>query len=175
MPLLFLTGLVFGLLPFLLLGWGGYLAWSWYEGTVVAGADGGLQRLREDWRLWTALALLSWSFLGRFVVPLLLARPDVDPTRAERGAGTMIKGAGDASLYVESHGDPAAPPLILVHGWGLDSTIWYYAKRHLAQRFHVTIWDLPGLGRSTALSGRAVDLASFAVDRPSPGRSQMVT
>ena len=142
MPLLFLAGLGLGLFSLALLGSGGYLAWSWFEGRVVADADGTLQRLREDWRLWTALGLLGWSFLGRTFVPLLLARADTDPTRPERGAGDTLRGAAGHALYVESHGDASAPPLILIHGWGLDSTIWLYARRRLAQGFRVIVWDL---------------------------------
>lgn len=164
MPLLFFAGLCFGLFSLALLGTSGYLAWSWFEGDVVRNADGTLQRLRENWRLWTALALLSWSLLGRFLVPLLLARPDVEPTRAERGAGQTIAGVGGAKLYVETHGEATAPPLILIHGWGLDSTIWYYARNHLARRFRVIIWDLPGLGRSTVASHDTVDLSVFAAN-----------
>lgn len=164
MPLLFFAGLGFGLFSWAVLGAGGYLAWSWFEGDIVRNADGTLLRVREDWRLWTALALLGWSFLGRFLIPLVLARPDTDPTRAERGAGETIVGADGASLYVEAHGDPASPPLILIHGWGMDSTIWFYAKRHLARRFRVIVWDLPGLGRSTVASQEAVDLSSFAAN-----------
>jgi pimeloyl-ACP methyl ester carboxylesterase len=62
------------------------------------------------------------------------------------------------------HGPLDAPPVILTHGWGLDSTIWYYLRRHLSQRFRVIVWDLPGLGRSRAASGRAIDLSHFAQD-----------
>ncbi|MGZ9113120.1 MAG: alpha/beta fold hydrolase [Brevundimonas sp.] len=162
MPLLFLAGLGFGLFSWAVLGAGGYLAWSWFEGDIVRHADGTLQRVREDWRLWMAVALLGWSLLGRFLVPLLLARPDTDPTRAERGAGEMIAGVDGASLYVETHGDAASPPLILIHGWGMDSTIWYYARKHLARRFRVIVWDLPGLGRSTVTNREAVDMSRFA-------------
>lgn len=164
MPLLFLAGLILGLFSFALLGSGGYLAWSWFEGEVIRNADGTLQRVREDWRLWMALVLLGWSFLGRFIIPLLLARPDTDRTRPERGEGRMIEGAGGASFYVETHGDAAAPPLVLIHGWGMDSTIWYYARKHLAEQFRVIVWDLPGLGRSKAKGPGAVDLARFAAD-----------
>ena len=164
MPLLFLAGLGLGLFSLALLGSGGYLVWSWFEGRVVADPDGTLQRLREDWRLWAALALLGWSSLGRMFVPLLLARADTDPTRPERGTGDTLAGAAGHALYVESHGDASAPPLILIHGWGLDSTIWLYARRHLAQQFRVILWDLPGLGRSTAPHLQAVDLSGFAAD-----------
>ncbi|KQY96590.1 alpha/beta fold hydrolase [Brevundimonas sp. Root1423] len=164
MPLSFLASLGFGLFSLAVLGSGGYLAWTWFEGDIVQNVDGTLQRVREDWRLWAAVALIGWSFLGRFLVPLLLARSDTERTRPERGAGEMIAGAGGASLYVETHGDAAAPPLVLIHGWGMDSTIWYYARQHLARRFRVIVWDLPGLGCSTADGRDAVALSSFARD-----------
>ena len=164
MPLLFFAGLIFGLTSLAVLGSGGYLAWSWFEGEIVRDGNGALQRVREDWRLWLAIVLLGWSFLGRWLVPLLLARADTDPTRAARGSGTWIKGDGGTELYVETLGDAAAPPLILVHGWGLDSTIWYYARRDLAKRYRVIVWDLPGLGRSTVTKSKAVDLSRFAAD-----------
>ncbi len=76
----------------------------------------------------------------------------------------MITSPTGSTLYVEVHGPQDAPPVILTHGWGLDSTIWYYLRRHLSQRFRVIVWDLPGLGRSRAASGQAIDLSHFAQD-----------
>jgi len=29
-----------------------------------------------------------------------------------------------------------------------NSTVWYYAKRQLTDRFRLIVWDLPGLGKS---------------------------
>ena len=65
---------------------------------------------------------------------------------------------------MEEHGAPDAPPLVLVHGWAMDSTIWFYLKRDLAKRFHVICWDLPGLGRSTPASSSNIGLSTFAKD-----------
>lgn len=164
MPLLFLAGLFFGLISLAVLGTAGYLGWSWYEGDVVQTVDGTLQRVREDWRGWTALALLAWSFLGRLIIPSLLAKGDTDPTRAERGEGQTIRGVDGANLYVETYGAPGSPPLVLTHGWGLDSTIWFYAKRHLTEHYRVIVWDLPGLGRSEVKSKNAIGLSQFAAN-----------
>jgi pimeloyl-ACP methyl ester carboxylesterase len=38
----------------------------------------------------------------------------------------------------------------MTHGWSLDSDEWSYAKKELAQRHRLIVWDLPGLGRSTS-------------------------
>lgn len=164
MPLIILARLALSLVSLAALGAAGYLLWSWHDGYWALDAYGVGHHLREPWRLWTAIGLLTWSFLGRFVMLPLLTKPDKEPTRPERGDHQMISSPTGSTLYVEVHGPRDAPPVILTHGWGLDSTIWYYLRRRLSQSFRVIVWDLPGLGRSRAAGGRAVDLSHFAVD-----------
>jgi pimeloyl-ACP methyl ester carboxylesterase len=157
---------LFTLLSLLILGVAAYLLWTWYQGDLRRDAEGVLRLRREDWRLWSGLALTAWSFLGRYAMLLLLAGRDRDPSRRRRGNGRMIASATGASLYVEEHGPANGQPIILTHGWSMDSTIWHYAKRDLAKNFRVVVWDLPGLGRSkrssapVSLSGYAQDLKS---------------
>jgi pimeloyl-ACP methyl ester carboxylesterase len=97
------------------------------------------------------------------VARLLLARPDKDPTRAERGQGRTLTSASGATLYLEEHGSPVAQPIILTHGWSMDSTIWFYAKRDLAEQYRVIVWDLPGLGLSKRGDGE-ICMSDFAED-----------
>lgn len=163
MPLLSIIRFFTIVLSLVLLGAAGYLLWSWYQGDLVRDAAGDLQRVREDWRLWTGGALLAWSFLGRSVVPLLLAKADIRRTRAERAEGQMIASSTGSTLYVEQHGPVGAPPIIFTHGWGMDSTFWNYAKQDLGDRFRLVLWDLPGLGKSKA-GKDAVRLEAFAAD-----------
>jgi len=153
----------FTILSLLLLAAAAYLLWSWYDGEWVRDADGALRRAREDWRLWTGGGLLAWSLLGRSMVLLLVARRDTDPMRLERGNGTYIDSPTGARLYVEIHGSDDLPPLILTHGWSLDSRIWHYAKRDLAPHFQLIVWDLPGLGQSKRARAK-VDMRGFAQD-----------
>lgn len=164
MPLIAVARFFATLVSLAILALAGYLLWSWYDGYLFRDAAGVLRQERETWRLWTSLGLLAWSFLGRSVTPLLLARPDTRRTRAERGQGEMIASPTGSFLYVESHGPAGAPRLIFTHGWGMDSTFWNYAKQDLADRFRLVFWDLPGLGRSKAASGQAVSLSAFAAD-----------
>jgi len=157
--------ILLNLVSLAVLGATGWLGWTWYQGEWVADADGALTRVREDWRLWLALALLAWTLAGRWLVTPLLARADTVPTRPERVGGTQIEGMDGASLYVETIGPKdAAATVILTHGWGLDSTIWSYARAELGQRFRVMTWDLPGLGRSTPGQTGGISLNAFAAN-----------
>jgi pimeloyl-ACP methyl ester carboxylesterase len=164
MPLIFLARLFTSLLSLALLAAGGYLLWSWWDGQWTLGPDGMAHHLRDDWRLWVAIGLLAWSFLGRLVILPLISRPDKDPSRALRSEGRTLSSPGGNQLYVEHHGPQDAPTVILTHGWGLDSTIWFYLRRRLATEFRVVTWDLPGLGKSKAARGRDIDLSHFAQD-----------
>jgi pimeloyl-ACP methyl ester carboxylesterase len=55
----------------------------------------------------------------------------------------------NSRTYIEQWGDPADPPVILVHGLG-DSAArdWRYLAPALADNFYVIAFDLPGFGRS---------------------------
>ncbi len=56
--------------------------------------------------------------------------------------------AGDLRLYVREHGDPDAPPAILLHGIGGDHTTWDRVAEHLADRYHLFAVDQRGHGAS---------------------------
>lgn len=145
----------------IILTWGGYLLGSWIAGPDIPGDPA---RPREDWRLWTALGLLVWSIFGRaFVTPVLAAR-DRRQTRPRRENGRQQPGASGSGLYVEMHGPEGGPVILFTHGWGLDCTVWSYAKADLAGRFWLVLWDLPGLGRSKPATDDGVSLESFATD-----------
>ena len=162
-PLTFLRALL-ALVSIALLAFAVYLIWTWYQGDIARDADGVVYRVREDWRVWTGGVLLAWSLLGRFLMLPLLARRDTDPIRPTRTEGIRLPRAGGSELYVELIGSADAPPIILTHGWSLDNTMWYYAKRDLARRFRVVVWDLPGLGRSTRGKSGTVSLSDMARD-----------
>ena len=164
MPLILVASAALSLVSLAVLLTGGYLVWSWCEGAWIADQLGRPYLVREPWRLAVGLGLLAVSFLGKWPVTLLLARLDASATRAVRSAGEEMASPTGSRLYVERHGPPDAPTVILTHGWGMDSTIWFYLRRALARRFHVISWDLPGLGKSHAASLGAVNLESFAED-----------
>lgn len=161
MPFLSIVRFLATLVSLGLLGLTAYLLWVWYDGDLVRQANGDLVRVREDWRIWTAIGLGLFSFLGKFLAVPLLARPDAgEPSLPERGAGQIVEQPGGSQIYVEETGLQSGPTLILTHGWALDSTIWHYARQSLHKSFRIIVWDLPGLGRS---KGR-ISLESFAAE-----------
>jgi pimeloyl-ACP methyl ester carboxylesterase len=163
MSILSLARFVATLVSLAILSAAAYLLWSWQAGDLVRDAETGVAyRDRETWRLWAGLALLAWSFVGRFVVLPLCSAPDLRKSVARYGEGTVATGVVGGPVYVEKVGPAGAQPIIFTHGWGMDSTFWDYARRDLADRFRLILWDLPGLGRSRPAGKAAIGLEPFA-------------
>jgi len=160
MPVVMLPRLIFSLISLAILALAAYLLWSWFQGYEVLGADHVWRHVRPvDWRLYAGAGLGAWSFLGRFVVLMFIPKGADDP-REQRTEGRTVTSPDGAKLRVETHGLVKGPTLVLTHGWGLNSTAWWYTKRQLGDRFSLTTWDLPGLGRSTPPKD-----GKYAIDR----------
>lgn len=153
MPLDFLLRLLSSLISVAILGSGAYLVYQWYSGELVS----------NRWLILGA-GLLLWSALG-FLPMLLLRRPGQDEPKPLRSNRVQRLTRPDGSeIQVEFYGPDQAPTLILTHGWGPDSTVWYYAKKQLSEQFRVIVWDLPGLGKSRPPKNRDYSLEKFAHD-----------
>ena len=74
----------------------------------------------------------------------------------------MVQAPDGSSLRVESFGDTRGPTIILTHGWGLNSTAWWYTKKALGDRFRLITWDLPGLGLSKPPRDGKITIDRFA-------------
>lgn len=164
MPVLSFARFTATVLSLLVLAAGLYLLWTGLQGRWLVGADGDFVRVREDWRLWAAAGLLGWSFLGRLIIPLLLARPGKWPSPSTPHAADDVQGQSGSTLRVKRYGRPGAPILLMTHGWGMDSSFWDYARADLADRFELVLWDLPGLGRSKPSPRGEISLSNFAAD-----------
>lgn len=100
-------------------------------------------------------------------------RPTHDPTRWRQRS---VHHDG-VDLAVWEVGDPAAPPVVLVHGWPDTHRLWLPVVEHLASAVHVVLYDTRGMGLSTcdappsgfALPRLAADLVAV-VDATSPDR-----
>ena len=153
MPLDFLLRWLSGLLTIALLGGGGYILYQWYEGELVS----------DRWLILSSVMLL-WSFLG-FLPILLLHRSGQDEPKPIRSSRVQRLVRPDGSeIQVEFYGAEHAPTIILTHGWGPDSTVWYYVKKQLTDQFRVIVWDLPGLGKSQKPHNRDYSLEKYARD-----------
>ncbi len=153
MPLDFLLRLLSSLVTIFLLPGGVYILHQYYRGDLVS----------DRW-LYLGIGLSLWSFLG-FLPILLLHRPGRDeptPLRSKR-VQRLVRPDG-SEIQVEFYGPEHAPTLILTHGWGPDSTVWYYPKKQLIDQFRVVVWDLPGLGKSKKPNNRDYSLEKYAHD-----------
>jgi pimeloyl-ACP methyl ester carboxylesterase len=153
LPLLPLLLLILGLLSLALLGFGIYFIVAWFLGTLV-----GLVPI-------IAGALMTlFSLLGRPIILMLLRRPGNDePNQRREGAEVQrIKRPDGTELQVEMYGPRDGQPIVLTHGWGPNSTEWYYLKRRLATRFRLIVWDLPGTGLSSRPSDNNFSLERLA-------------
>ncbi len=115
------------------------------------------------------LLLLVWAVAGRLVVQLLLRltsrhSPKDQPTRVRDGRIQRLRRPDGTELQIEHYGLESGPALIFTHGWGTDSTAWYFLKRQLGDRFRVIVWDLPGVGKSTRPPNGDYSLEKFAGD-----------
>ena len=148
MPIIFVPRAIMSLVSLLILAAAGYLIWSWFNGYDLRGVNGA--RLHEhgpSWRLYVGGGLLAWSLLGRAVVLALMPAGQDEP-HEERSAAQTLTAPDGSVLHVEITGQPSGPTIVLTHGWGLNSTAWWYTKHALQGRFRIVTWDLPGLGRS---------------------------
>ncbi len=66
-------------------------------------------------------------------------------------------------LYYETHGDPAAEPLVLLEGMGGDIPGWRRNIPHLSAELFVVAHDFRGNGRSDA-PDEAMTMATFVAD-----------
>ena len=162
MPLQYLLRLLSGLLTLALLGLSAYGFYEWWEVRNTVDTT----RTDEDTREWLWLALgiapLLFTFFGRSLILPLLGRKghEASPGRSS-SAQTVVTPSG-ASIHVDTFGPADAPPIVMIHGWGLDSSVWRYLRAKLGDRYRVLAPDLPGLGKSKGPSDGVYTLERFA-------------
>ena len=149
MPLTFLFMWLIGLLSLGMIAGGIYIVWAWYFGALVATA----------W-LVLGIAMLAWSAAGRWLIVLMHPGGSDDPVSLRSGQQHRLARPEGHELYAEIHGPETGLPIVLTHGWSLDSTAWY----RLSDRFRLILWDLPGLGQSSQPRDRDYSIERFAQD-----------
>ena len=175
-PLIIITWLL-GLLSFGIIGSAVYLLYEWYQRVWTYNPD--LNRYIFDPNfgfnaltamLVAGLLLLIWTFLGGLILRVVMGsrnRGDskLDPPRMTReGTVQRLKRPDGSELHVEFYGPADGPPIVLTHGWGMNSTEWHYLKQELTDQFRLIVWDLPGLGLSTRPDNRDYSLENLARD-----------
>lgn len=89
---------------------------------------------------------------------------DEDPRSERTGEVHTIPRPDGSVIRVECYGPADAPPIIFTHGWGANSTEWFYQKLHLVDRFRLIVWDEPGLGLSKKPGNNDYRLENLASD-----------
>jgi pimeloyl-ACP methyl ester carboxylesterase len=109
--------------------------------------------------------LLLGTTGGRWVSSRTLARPGGGERFDRRdGQARRLRRPDGAELHVEVYGPAGGPTVVATHGWGVDSTEWFYLKRALADRCRLVVWDLPGNGLSSRAPGGDYSVERFAHD-----------
>jgi pimeloyl-ACP methyl ester carboxylesterase len=191
-PLSILGAWFRGMLAVALLAAAGLMLYEWHkrlprERVVVTHTEGqgdsttevhelrGFRERLAAWRpnldtttalLLGSLGLLGVSFGGGLLLsPRSFRRGGADePQEMRTGEHRRIKRPDGTELHIELYGPTNAQPIVLTHGWGCDSTQWYYLKRQLSERYRLVVWDLPGLGQSTRATSNDYSLGRMASD-----------
>src|SRR5947209_17799867 len=79
---------------------------------------------------------------------------------ARASAQSGMADVGDAKLNYAVSGQ--GEPLVLVHGWALNMSVWNDQVRAFAPRYRVVTYDLRGFGHSTGVPDVTSDPADLA-------------
>ncbi|MCW3077725.1 MAG: alpha/beta hydrolase [Bacteroidetes bacterium] len=138
-------------------------------------------RLFQEWHEWKgtycddyakrclygAIALTLYSLAGSIPLKYILSkkRKNEDEPKQEHSSNHEMLARPDGSVInIEFYGDPAAQPVLFVHGWMANSTEWYYQKKFFASTNRVILIDLPGLGKSKRPDNADFSLQKMASD-----------
>lgn len=100
-----------------------------------------------------ALAAGAVAMLGASAWYVKRQRTRVEAENPPAGRFVEVDGV---RLHYTEHGDPAAPPLVLLHGMGMMGQEMEMSGlvERAAQQYRVLVFDRPGYGHSTRPSGR---------------------
>ena len=126
----------------------------------------------ETMLLVIAIVLMLLALMGGTIVKAILrlttgkkADAKADPSRTPKATSQQRLRRPDGSeLQIEFYGPEDGTPIVLTHGWGLNSREWNYLKRDLVNGFRLVVWDEPGLGKSTRPTTRDYSLENLAAD-----------
>jgi pimeloyl-ACP methyl ester carboxylesterase len=155
LPLQILPLWTTSLLALSLLGGGSFMIWGWTERFLVGAPC-----------LVAGILMLVLALTVRPLAFLLCERKSLwtPPLPMESESRWQIERPDGTVLSVEAHGPANAPTILLTHGWGLNSTVWCYFRKHLAGPFRLVAWDLPGFGRSKPPKNGDYSLEKMAGD-----------
>jgi pimeloyl-ACP methyl ester carboxylesterase len=161
MPIILLILLLTDLSTVLIVWWDIHLFREWYlyRDTIA------FEHAKHC--LYGAIALLAYSFAGKTPITWLVCkmRKNEDEPKMEHSSETQKLQRPDGTIInIEFFGDAAKPPILFVHGWNENSTIWYYQRKRFENNNRLILIDLPGLGRSKGPDNADYSLPKMAAD-----------
>lgn len=116
-----------------------------------------MRRRRISWKTVAIVATVFVCALALWVWrdPMVLVRAEFARQRWSAGLSPReVEVAGHRWAYVEREAkDPAAPTLVMIHGFTGSKENWYPLAERLAGQYRVVIPDLPGWGASERKPG----------------------
>jgi pimeloyl-ACP methyl ester carboxylesterase len=161
MPLLLLLLFLTDLITIVLIGGDIYLFREWYLWKDT------IEFLYARDCLYGAIAITAYSFFGKMPVTWLVSkiRKAEDEPKPEHSEQTeKLKRPDGTIIHIEFLGDSKAKPLLFVHGWNENTTIWYYQKKYFSKKYRVILIDLPGLGKTKGPDNNDYSLQKMAAD-----------
>ena len=104
------------------------------------------------------------AFIAAFAAPEPAAADDAAADDAVAPRDVEAGGKRLRVLDLGGEANPAAAPVLLVHGFGADLNTWMFTQPALAESRRAVALDLPGHGGSTKALDKAADATSFAAD-----------
>lgn len=95
------------------------------------------------------------------------ARATVDPfdVMAERpGRSRTVRSFDGTELAVNVVGPHDGPTVVLIHGFGIDMTAWYFQWRWFSKRYRCVLYDQRGHGRSGSPPGGDYSVQAIGAD-----------
>src|SRR4051812_46628146 len=114
-----------------------------------------------------AIALLGYSFLGKFPLVLFVSKRrknENEPHMFTAEENDFLERHDGTKLNIAHFGRKGAQPIIFVHGWNANINEWYYQRKHFEKDHYVIMFDLRGLGKSTRPQDRDFSLKEMAED-----------
>lgn len=144
-------------------------SWGWNDGLQQSVFAPDLGWNEPTWMLLGALLLGLIAVAGGPIIKAIMRltkKRGEDPRQGTMTpvAQQRLQRPDGSEVQVKMYGPADAPPLVLTHGWGLNSDEWAYAHRELAQDFRVIVWDEPGLGASKRPANGDFGVEKFARD-----------
>lgn len=80
------------------------------------------------------------------------------------GRSDQVESPDGTVLHTETFGPEDAQPVVLIHGWTCDHTVWVNQINDLSEDFRVIAYHLRGHGRSTRPAGDDFSIQAHAAD-----------